>query len=144
MHLAHCNPDARSSVHNSDARVTKLGTKLRQSGLDELPQLFNVLNGSMSLIGPRPHVVAMEVNGRPYEAIVPAYRDRLLVRPGITGLAQISGWCGPVTTDEHAHARVVADCTYIREWSLLLDIRILIATGVMLTRQLGRLATGVV
>ena len=136
MHVANCNPDAKSSVHNTDAGVTNFGAKLRQSGLDELPQLFNVLTGSMSLIGPRPHVFGMQVNGALYQAIVPTYRDRLLVRPGITGLAQVSGWCGPVTTVEHAHARVAADCAYIQEWSPLLDVKILIATAAVLTRQL--------
>lgn len=135
MHVANCNPDAKFSVQSDDPGVTAFGARLRRSGLDELPQLLNVLNGSMSLIGPRPHVPAMLVLGRDYADLVPLYTDRLAARPGMTGLAQVRGWCGPVDTHEHAAARIACDREYIERWSPLLDLQILVATGRMILCQ---------
>ena len=109
---------------------------LRRTGLDELPQLFNVLNGSMSLIGPRPHVYAMLVGETPYAELVPGYRERLHARPGITGLAQVRGWCGAVDTVQHAIGRVESDREYIANWSLALDLRIAARTAAILLRHL--------
>ncbi len=118
----------RHTVAN-DPRVTPLGAVLRQRSLDELPQLLNVLRGDMSLVGPRAHPVGMLVNGELYEKAVPAYPLRHLVRPGMTGLAQLAGWRGAVTDQTHATRRVVCDLAYIRHFSLSLDIVILVVTA---------------
>jgi len=138
MRVAACNPDARSSLDAMGAGVTPLGAILRRTGLDELPQLFNVLNGSMSLIGPRPHVFAMQVGETLYGELVPDYRDRLNARPGITGLAQVRGWCGAVDTVQHAACRVASDREYIAGWSFWLDLRIAGKTAGILLRHLLR------
>ncbi len=113
----------------NDPRVTPLGSVLRQRSLDELPQLINVLRGDMSLVGPRAHPVGMLVNGERYETVVPAYPLRHLVRPGMTGLAQLAGWRGAVTDPTHATRRVICDLAYIRRYSLLLDLVILVVTA---------------
>ena len=136
MRVVACNPDARSSLDATGARVTPFGHFLRRTGLDELPQLFNVLNGSMSLIGPRPHVFAMQGGDALYTDLIPAYGDRLNARPGITGLAQVRGWCGAVETQRHAAARVAADCEYIESWTPWLDLAIAARTILVLLRSL--------
>jgi len=142
MRVENCNPNARNSLDATGSRVTPLGRVMRDTGLDELPQIFNVLNGSMSLIGPRPHVFAMQVDEALYSDLVPGYAERLGARPGITGLAQVRGWCGAVETLEHAAARVASDREYIARWSPWLDLGIAIRTaGVLvapLIRRIGR------
>jgi putative colanic acid biosynthesis UDP-glucose lipid carrier transferase len=109
-----------------DCRVTRLGAFLRQSCFDELPQLFNVLKGEMSLIGPRPHAVAHD---QYYRALVCGYDERFLVRPGISGLAQVSGYRGETPNVEAMAGRIALDLDYIRTWSLALDLRILARTA---------------
>jgi putative colanic acid biosynthesis UDP-glucose lipid carrier transferase len=109
----------------NDPRVTRLGRLLRATSLDELPQLFNVLWGDMSLVGPRPHALA---HNEMYGAIIDGYLGRHKVRPGITGWAQINGWRGPTETVEKMKARVEHDLYYIENWSLLLDFKILAQT----------------
>ncbi|NDW52461.1 sugar transferase [Aliiroseovarius sp. PrR006] len=111
-----------------DARVTKVGQFLRRTCLDELPQLWDVLAGKMSLVGPRPHPLGMEVEGVPFTQIAPGSQLRLRVRPGLTGLAQVSGNRGPVHDFEMARARVAYDNKYIDRWSFWLDVRILLRT----------------
>lgn len=111
-----------------DQRVTRMGRFLRRSSIDELPQLFNVLKGQMSLVGPRPHPVEMRVLGEYYYDAVELYGARHRVKPGITGLAQINGYRGLVDTMEKANGRVAWDLAYIERWSLGLDIRILART----------------
>lgn len=140
MRVEACNPDARSSLDAAGPHVTPLGAMLRRTGLDELPQLFNVLNGSMSLIGPRPHVFAMQVGDALYTDLVPDYHERLHVRPGITGLAQVRGWCGAVETVQHAVCRVASDREYIAGWTPWLDLRIAGQTAGILLRHLLRRA----
>jgi len=112
-------------ARSGDPRVTPLGHWLRRSSVDELPQLFNVLRGDMSLIGPRPHALAMDQH---YARIIPRYSDRLLVRPGLTGLAQISGFRGPTNTIEDISRRLGRDRAYVRRWSFMLDLKILART----------------
>ena len=136
MRVTACNPNARNSLDATGARVTQFGHFLRRTGLDELPKLFNVLNGSMSLIGPRPHVFAMQVDNALYSDVVPDYHRRLNARPGITGLAQVHGWCGAVETHQHAAGRVVADCEYIESWTPWLDLTIVAKTILILLRSL--------
>jgi exopolysaccharide biosynthesis polyprenyl glycosylphosphotransferase len=113
---------------DGDPRVTRIGRVLRQTSLDELPQLINVLRGEMSLVGPRPHVPAMCAAGKLYEDLVPYYFQRHSVRPGITGLAQVSGCRGSTTQPNSAIARIDYDLEYIEKWSLLLDAKIIART----------------
>ena len=108
-----------------DARITRLGNILRRTSIDELPQLFNVLLGDMSLIGPRPHPLALDEH---YRKILPGYMTRYAVRPGMSGLAQVTGHRGPTPTEESMAARLSRDLQYIETWSFLLDLRILFAT----------------
>jgi putative colanic acid biosynthesis UDP-glucose lipid carrier transferase len=116
-----------------DPRVTPLGAILRRTSLDELPQLFNVLDGSMSLVGPRPHANA---HNEQYRRLIPGYMLRHKVKPGITGLAQVLGWRGETDTLDKMSNRIQCDLQYIREWSLWLDLKILFKTiFVVLSRQ---------
>ncbi|WP_295799756.1 undecaprenyl-phosphate glucose phosphotransferase [uncultured Microbulbifer sp.] len=109
----------------NDPRITPFGRFLRCTSLDELPQLFNVLSGDMSIVGPRPHAVA---HNEQYRSIVSGYMLRHKVKPGITGWAQINGWRGETDTLEKMHKRVEHDLHYIRNWSIFLDIYILCMT----------------
>jgi len=111
-----------------DPRVTRAGAKLRSRSLDELPQLFNVLRGEMSLVGPRPHVPGTCAGGRPFEQVAARYPARHQVRPGITGLAQVRGWRGETETEDKLRRRVDADLEYIETWSVWLDLVILLRT----------------
>lgn len=108
-----------------DPRITPLGRFLRRWSLDELPQLFNVLRGEMSLVGPRPHAVQ---HNELYRKVIPGYMQRHACKPGITGLAQVQGWRGETRTLSEMENRIYADLTYQRDWSLKLDIKILIKT----------------
>ena len=108
-----------------DPRVTNVGKVLRRSSIDELPQLLNVLRGEMSLVGPRPHPTIMDDH---YEGQIPGYFQRFSVRPGITGLAQVQGHQGPIRSLDAMQMRVSADIAYVRAQSLLLDLKILLAT----------------
>lgn len=108
-----------------DERVTPLGRILRRTSLDELPQLFNVLDGSMSLVGPRPHANA---HNEQYRRLIGGYMLRHKVKPGITGLAQVSGYRGETQSLDKMTRRVACDHQYIREWSFWLDVKILAKT----------------
>ncbi|MDF2189532.1 sugar transferase [Paraflavitalea sp. CAU 1676] len=108
-----------------DLRVTRLGRWLRQTNIDELPQFLNVLEGSMSIVGPRPH---MHADCRRFAEIIPRYKMRNLVKPGITGMAQIGGYHGPVRDRTDAVLRYQYDLYYIRNASIWLDIRIMTKT----------------
>jgi len=116
----------------NDPRVTPVGRFLRRTSLDELPQLFNVIAGSMSLVGPRPHATA---HNEYYRSLIRGYMMRHKVKPGITGLAQVVGSRGETDTLEKMEARVELDHRYIREWSLMLDVRILFKTIGVVLRQ---------
>jgi len=118
----------RRQATRDDDRVTRIGRFLRQTCLDELPQLWDVLCGRMSLVGPRPHPLHLEVDGKPIETLIPNYHQRHAVRPGITGLAQINGNRGPVESVAMGRERVRYDVEYIRGHSLWLDARILVKT----------------
>lgn len=108
-----------------DPRVTTVGRFIRRTSLDELPQFFNVILGNMSIVGPRPHAVA---HNEEYRKLIPGYMLRHKVKPGITGLAQISGWRGETDTLDKMEKRIECDLEYIRTWSLLLDIKIIFLT----------------
>lgn len=109
----------------TDDRVTRIGRLLRRTSLDELPQLINVLEGSMSLVGPRPHAIAHDEH---YGALLSTYSRRSIVRPGITGWAQINGLRGETRTTDEMSARVQHDLWYVANWSIWLDMRILLLT----------------
>ncbi|HEX6707034.1 MAG TPA: undecaprenyl-phosphate glucose phosphotransferase [Albitalea sp.] len=108
-----------------DPRVTRFGAFLRKTSLDELPQFFNVLQGRMSIVGPRPHAVA---HNEEYRRIIKAYMVRHKVKPGITGWAQVNGHRGETDTIEKMQARVEYDLEYLRNWSLGLDLQIIVRT----------------
>ena len=113
-----------------DPRITRVGAFLRQTSLDELPQLFNVLRGQMSIVGPRPHAPGTCAGGKPFELVTPHYPARHRVRPGMTGLAQVRGWRGETDTEAKLLRRVEADLEYIERWSLGLDLVIIARTAV--------------
>ena len=116
----------------SDSRITPIGGMLRRSSLDELPQLINVLQGRMSLVGPRPHAVA---HNEEYRKLIKGYMVRHKVLPGITGLAQVNGCRGETSQLEDMEARVNYDLDYLRHWSPMLDIKIILLTAVKVFRD---------
>jgi Undecaprenyl-phosphate glucose phosphotransferase len=128
MHVASNDADANRLVQRDDPRVTKFGAFLRRASLDELPQLFNVLKGDLSLVGPRPHAMKAKAAGMIYEQAVEGYFARHRVKPGMTGWAQINGWRGETDTVEKIEQRLAHDLYYIDHWSLWLDIKILART----------------
>jgi putative colanic acid biosynthesis UDP-glucose lipid carrier transferase len=111
-----------AQAKRSDPRITPFGNFLRRTSLDELPQLFNVISGSMSLVGPRPHAVA---HNEYYRGQIKGYMLRHKVKPGITGLAQVNGFRGETETLDKMSGRIAYDLEYIRNWSLMLDLKIL-------------------
>jgi len=112
----------------NDPRVTRVGYYLRRLSLDELPQLFNVVLGNMSLVGPRPHATRAKAGGRLYQEVVEHYSSRHRVKPGLTGWAQVNGWRGETDTDDKIISRVEHDLYYISNWSLWLDVKVLFMT----------------
>jgi Undecaprenyl-phosphate glucose phosphotransferase len=122
-------------VTKDDPRVTRVGRIIRKTSLDELPQLFNVLNGTLSLVGPRPHATQAKAAGGLYDQVVEGYFARHKVRPGITGWAQINGWRGETDTVEKITQRVKHDLEYIDQWSLGLDLYILAKTPLALLKS---------
>ncbi|MHA1536705.1 MAG: exopolysaccharide biosynthesis polyprenyl glycosylphosphotransferase, partial [Alphaproteobacteria bacterium] len=117
-----------TQVTKNDKRVTRVGAFLRRSKLDELPQFFNVLAGSMSIVGPRPHATRSKAGGKLFEEVVSEYFSRHRVKPGITGWAQVNGFHGETTTQEEIERRVEFDLYYIEKWSLWLDLKIILMT----------------
>ncbi|WP_158240608.1 undecaprenyl-phosphate glucose phosphotransferase [Telmatospirillum siberiense] len=120
--------DAAKLVTKNDDRVTRVGRWLRKLSLDELPQIFNVINGDMSIVGPRPHAMKAKAGERYYEDVVKNYVARHRVKPGITGWAQVNGWRGETDNEEKILKRVEFDLYYIEHWSIWLDIKIMIKT----------------
>lgn len=116
---------AFKQASKGDPRVTRIGTFLRRTSLDELPQLFNVLQGSMSLVGPRPHPLALDES---FKYVIPALGSRYAVKPGITGWAQINGFRGETSQVDDMVARIEHDRHYIKHWNIWLDIKILVMT----------------
>ncbi len=122
--------DANRLTAPDDERVTQVGRFIRRFSLDELPQIFNVLSGDMSVVGPRPHALGAKAAGRHYDKAVRKYAARHKVKPGITGWAQVSGWRGATDTLEKIEKRVEFDLYYIEHWSLWLDFWILLRTTI--------------
>jgi polysaccharide biosynthesis protein PslA len=129
MHAHMADHDATTQTTRRDPRVTRVGRLLRKTSLDELPQLINVLLGSMSIVGPRPHAVSTKADGRLFEEVVERYAARHRVKPGITGWAQVNGWRGETDTVEKIQKRVEYDLYYIDNWSVWLDLVILLRTA---------------
>jgi len=124
MHTCDNGPIVKQATKN-DPRVTPVGALLRKTSMDELPQLFNVIFGTMSLVGPRPHANA---HNEHFRKLIRGYMMRHKVKPGITGLAQVEGSRGETDTVEKMEARVLLDHRYIRDWSIWMDIKILFKT----------------
>jgi putative colanic acid biosynthesis UDP-glucose lipid carrier transferase len=124
--------DVRHVMPNDD-RVTRVGRFLRRNGLDELPQLINVLRNEMSLIGPRPHAIA---HHEEFRSIIEGFDDRHKVNPGISGWAQVNGCRGSADTPAKMKTRVDYDLLYIENWSIALDIKIFLMSGLLLFRTL--------
>ncbi|MCX8133544.1 MAG: exopolysaccharide biosynthesis polyprenyl glycosylphosphotransferase [Roseococcus sp.] len=128
--------DGRVGVKGTDRRITRVGRFLRATCIDEMPQVFNVLRGEMSFVGPRPHVPRMEVRGVPIEEALPGYGARHRLKPGITGWAQVNGLSGTIEEVGMAREVLAHDLAYVSEWSLWLDLRIIARTATIL--MLGR------
>ena len=125
------NDKTEESVVKNDPRITKTGNFLRKTSLDELPQFFNVFLGEMSTVGPRPHLWS---HNNEYQTKIRKYNLRLHIKPGITGLAQVKGFRGEIETDDEMVSRIKYDLFYIENWSLLLDIKIIILTVINVFR----------
>ncbi len=125
--------DTVTQATRNDARVTPVGAFLRQTSLDELPQLLNVLRGEMSIVGPRPHALIHDAH---YAALIPDYTQRFAVRPGLTGYAQVQGLRGEIRHLDCMARRVAADAAYARNWSLSGDLGIVLRTApLLISRQ---------
>lgn len=129
--------DCERQTVKGDPRVTRVGRFIRATSLDELPQLFNVVLGCMSVVGPRPHAKGTKAEGRLFEEVVDEYASRHRVKPGITGWAQCNGWRGETDTREKIEKRVEHDLYYIENWSVFLDILIILKTLKLLFKKDG-------
>ena len=132
MYVNQSDPTAIRPVTKGDPRVTRVGRIIRKTSIDELPQFFNALLGSLSLVGPRPHAIAAQSHNLLYNEVVDGYFARHRVKPGVTGWAQINGWRGEMDTDEKIRMRTEFDLHYIENWSLWFDLKILFLTPIRL------------
>jgi Undecaprenyl-phosphate glucose phosphotransferase len=128
MYTDMSDANASKLVTKGDPRVTRVGRFIRKSSLDELPQLFNVLQGSMSLVGPRPHATQAKADTDLYQTVVAGYFARHRMKPGVTGWAQVNGWRGETDTHEKILRRVEFDLAYIDRWSVSFDLAIIAMT----------------
>ena len=128
MKVDQADMGGKTQTRQNDPRVTGLGRFLRSTCLDELPQLWDVLRGRLSLVGPRPHPIDMEIEGQRADRVIEGYHMRHSVKPGITGLAQMKGNRGPVTSLAMGRERILYDVRYAREMSMMLDIKLLLQT----------------
>ncbi len=135
MYTDMSDAQAAKLVTRDDPRVTRVGRIIRKTSLDELPQLFNVLLGTLSLVGPRPHATQAKAAGTLYDEVVDGYFARHKIKPGITGWAQINGWRGETDTREKLEQRVKHDLEYIDRWSLGFDLYILAKTPLALLKS---------
>ncbi len=132
MYVEQSDATASKLVTRDDPRVTRVGRIIRKTSLDELPQLFNVLTGEMSLVGPRPHATQAKAGNSLYQDVVEGYLARHRVKPGITGWAQICGWRGETDTPEKIQRRVACDLYYIDNWSVRFDLYVILMTPFVL------------
>jgi exopolysaccharide biosynthesis polyprenyl glycosylphosphotransferase len=129
MHHAATDVTGSRQTSRHDERITRVGHFLRRTSLDEIPQLFNVVCGEMSVVGPRPHPIGMKTEEKLCHEIVSSYARRHNVKPGITGWAQIHGWRGATETSYQLQRRVEHDIYYAENWTLWLDAKILLMTA---------------
>jgi Undecaprenyl-phosphate glucose phosphotransferase len=132
MYADQSDPTAKRAVQKNDPRVTRVGRFIRKTSVDELPQFFNSLLGSLSLVGPRPHAISAQSHNKLYHEVVDGYFARHRVKPGVTGWAQINGWRGEIDNDEKIKMRTEYDLHYIENWSLWFDLKILLLTPIRL------------
>jgi putative colanic acid biosynthesis UDP-glucose lipid carrier transferase len=123
--IVHDEEEQVSQAKKGDARLTVIGAFLRKTSIDELPQFFNVLQGRMSIVGPRPHAIS---HNEEYRRLISGYMIRHKVKPGITGLAQVSGCRGETETLGKMQRRIEFDLEYLRNWSVWLDVKIIFKT----------------
>lgn len=135
MRIESCDANATRLTAKDDDRLTPIGGFLRRTSIDELPQLFNVLRGEMSMVGPRPHALGATAESESYWAIEPRYWQRAAVKPGITGLAQVRGHRGTTHRTDDVRDRVSSDIEYLTEWSIWKDISILLLTLLVLVHK---------
>jgi exopolysaccharide biosynthesis polyprenyl glycosylphosphotransferase len=128
MYVDQTDAAADKLATRDDPRITKVGAFLRRFSLDELPQLFNVLRGEMSVVGPRPHALRAKAGGKLYKDVIDEYAVRYKVKPGITGWAQVNGWRGNTETERDLIGRIEHDLHYIEHWSIPLDLSIIMRT----------------
>jgi len=129
MYVDKCDHSGVAQTVADDKRVMPIGSVLRRTSIDELPQLLNIILGEMSVVGPRPHVEGQAAAGLPYEQVVPYYAYRHDVLPGLTGWAQANGLRGPTVHEDRARDRIDHDVAYIQNFSFLLDMRIIVRTA---------------
>jgi exopolysaccharide biosynthesis polyprenyl glycosylphosphotransferase len=129
MHVVDCDGDGARSVSRDDDRITRVGRFIRRTSLDELPQMFNVLLGNMSIVGPRPHAISSTAEDKLFWEIDGRYWHRHACKPGLTGLAQIRGLRGSTTCVKDITDRLAADLEYVASWSFWRDVRITIQTA---------------
>ena len=127
----HINKTTESEASKNDPRVTKTGKFMRKTSIDELPQFLNVLLGDMSVVGPRPHLWSQN---KAYATKIKKYMIRHYVKPGITGLAQVKGFRGEIETDEDMINRIKLDVFYIENWSIIMDLKIIVQTVINIAR----------
>lgn len=135
MYADKADAHADQQTTKNDPRVTRVGRFIRRTSIDELPQLFNVIQGSMSVVGPRPHAIHTKAGDRLFQEVVDIYASRHRVKPGITGWAQCNGWRGETDTEEKIVKRVEFDLYYIDNWSVFLDLLVILKTLVVLFKK---------
>ena len=135
MFTDRCDSNAVKLVTKADSRVTRVGRFIRKTSLDELPQLINVLYGTLSVVGPRPHALQAKAGNALYPDVVDGYFARHKVKPGVTGWAQVNGWRGETDTAEKILKRVEHDLYYIENWSVFLDLYIVLRTPLALLKS---------
>ncbi|MBC7160190.1 MAG: sugar transferase [Porphyrobacter sp.] len=129
MRVEQADADGHRSAARDDDRITRIGRFLRKSSIDELPQLFNVLKGEMSIVGPRPHALGSQAGSKLFWQVDSRYWQRHSLRPGITGLAQVRGLRGATETESDLSSRLLADLEYASDWTIWRDLQILLATA---------------
>ena len=135
MKVDHADGNGDRSASKDDDRVTRVGKFLRRTSIDELPQMFNVIRGDMSLVGPRPHAMGSLAGDKLFWEVDQRYWQRHSLRPGLTGLAQIRGLRGATDREEDLTSRLQSDLEYITGWTIWRDVQILLATASVLAHD---------